>query len=162
SATNIESLRKQAKTILKLCRSGDAAAIARMRAQLPRLGDDMKLADVHHALARELGYVNWAAVKLADQPLAQFLGAVRGLAFRPEDLNVAEYSDFAEDSIHAACVVGDIDAVRYHLNRNSALVNTPFGGWPPLLYAAGSPFARLGLRYAVDIHKCAEFLLDHG
>jgi ankyrin repeat protein len=162
STINIESLRKQAKALLKLCRSGDAAALARMRAQLPRLGDAIKLADVHHALARELGYANWAGLKLADQPLAQFLAAVRGLAFRPEELNIADYSDFAEDSIHAACVVGDVDAVRYHVNQNPALVNTLFDGWTPLLYAAGSPFARLGLRYAVDIRKCAEFLLDHG
>jgi ankyrin repeat protein len=83
------------------------------------------------------------------------------MAFRPEELNLADYSDFAEDSIHAACVFGDVDAVRYHLNQNPALVHTPVGGWTPLLYAAGSPFARLGLRYAVDIRKCAEFLLDH-
>jgi len=162
SPINIESLRKQAKALLKLCRSGDAVALARMRAQLPRLDDDIKLADVHHALARELGYVNWAALKLSDQPLAQFLSAVRGMSFRPEELNLADYSDFAEDSIHAACVVGDVDAVRYHLNRDPALVHTPLGGWTPLLYAAGSPFARLGLRYAFDIHKCGEFLLDHG
>src|SRR5689334_16981014 len=64
---NLEFLRKDAKNLLKLCRAGDFGAIGRMRAQLPRLAaledaqlrERIKLADVHHALARERGYANW-------------------------------------------------------------------------------------------------------
>jgi hypothetical protein len=59
---NLEFLRKEAKALLKQCRVQDAAAIARIRAQLPRV-DEIKLADVQHALAREQGYMNWAELK---------------------------------------------------------------------------------------------------
>ncbi len=51
---DLERLRKEAKTVLKQCRSGDAAAIGRVRRQLPRLASleagqlpaQIKLADV--------------------------------------------------------------------------------------------------------------------
>src|SRR5262245_34502756 len=82
---NFEKLRKEAKHILKQCRTGDRPAIDRMRRQLPRLRtlDDerfaaqIKLGDVQHALARELGYLNWAELKRHDEPVARFLAAIR-------------------------------------------------------------------------------------
>ena len=64
---NLEFMRKEAKALLKQCRAGDAQAIRRMRAQLPRLAalndaqvaDEIRLADVQHAIAREQGQENW-------------------------------------------------------------------------------------------------------
>src|SRR3989442_14452454 len=88
---NLEFLRKEAKTILKQCRAGDAAVIARMRAQLPGLGSDIKLADVHHALAREHGYTNWAELKLNDQPLSRFLAAIRGGALKAAQQELKDF-----------------------------------------------------------------------
>ena len=69
--SNLEFLRKEAKALLKRCRSRDAAALARMRAELPRLAEldderaaaDIKLADVQYALARESGFPNWGRLK---------------------------------------------------------------------------------------------------
>jgi hypothetical protein len=71
---NLEFLRKQAKSLLKLCRSRDAAALDRMRARLPRFAslDDgpianaICLADIQHALAREHGYANWSELRRHD------------------------------------------------------------------------------------------------
>lgn len=71
SPANFEFLKKQAKALLKQCRSGNVAAIARIRASLPRLStlNDMnlaaqiKLSDVQHALASEQGYANWGAFR---------------------------------------------------------------------------------------------------
>jgi len=68
-------LRKEAKSLLKLCRGGDSSALARVRAQLPRVtSEQIKLADVHHALAKEHGYLNWAELKQQDAPLSRFSG----------------------------------------------------------------------------------------
>ena len=62
SRLNLEFLRKEAKSFLKLCRAGDAAALARLRLQLPAQ-TEIQLADVQHAMARESGYANWAELK---------------------------------------------------------------------------------------------------
>jgi hypothetical protein len=62
---------------LKQCRSGDVAALQRMRAELPRLAElnderaafEIRLADIQHALARERGYANWGELKRLDQKM---------------------------------------------------------------------------------------------
>src|SRR5262245_31023971 len=69
---NLEFLRKEAKSLLKRCRTRDAAALHRMRAELPRIAHlnderaalEIKLADVQYALARERGYASWGELKL--------------------------------------------------------------------------------------------------
>src|SRR4029450_7122029 len=71
SKVNLEFLRKEAKTLLKRCRSGDSEALGRIRAQLPHLANvddtsaqiEIKLADVQHVLALELGHANWGNLK---------------------------------------------------------------------------------------------------
>src|SRR5262245_19227741 len=63
SPVNLEFLRKEAKAMLRQCRSGDPATLSRLRAQLPRLESEVRLADVQHALARESGYASWAELK---------------------------------------------------------------------------------------------------
>jgi hypothetical protein len=71
---NLEFLKKEAKALLKQCRSRDHEAIRRVRAALPRISQlddehaasEIKLADVQFALAREYGFANWAILKHAD------------------------------------------------------------------------------------------------
>jgi hypothetical protein len=68
---NFEFVRKEAKSLLKLCRSKDPLALTRIRAGLPRLAkltDDqaaaeVQLADVQQLLARESGLSNWTEFK---------------------------------------------------------------------------------------------------
>jgi hypothetical protein len=57
---NLEFLKKEAKAVLRHCRSGDVRALDRVRAQIPTLAEQIQLADVQHAIAREAGYLNWA------------------------------------------------------------------------------------------------------
>jgi hypothetical protein len=124
----------------------DTGALARMRAQLPHLsafGDaemagQIKLADVQHAVARELGYSNWAQVKRRDEPLARFLAVVRGGALDSAQAELKRFPDLVRESIHAACSVGDPDAIRYHLKRDGSLLTAEEDGWQPLLYVCGS------------------------
>jgi hypothetical protein len=68
---NLEFLRKEAKSLLKRCRSGNQQALQRVCAELPRLAEltderaafEIRLSDVHQALARERGYANWGELK---------------------------------------------------------------------------------------------------
>src|SRR6267143_5640206 len=103
---NLEFLRKEAKALLKQCREGNAAALGRIRAQLSRLPEQIKLADVQHVLARELGYANWAELKQHDDPLEEFLEAIRSASLQQAKKYLAQFSKMAQESIHAACAIG--------------------------------------------------------
>src|SRR5438477_352434 len=55
---SLEQLRKQAKNLLRVCRSGDAAALERVRRHKPQVVDP-SLADAQFALAHEYGFESW-------------------------------------------------------------------------------------------------------
>src|SRR3954466_13006723 len=59
---NLEQQRKLAKELLSDFRSGDANAVARIRAELPDT-QRIVLADAQLVLAREYGFANWAALR---------------------------------------------------------------------------------------------------
>jgi len=168
--SNLEFLRKEAKALLKQCRSGDAQAIGRIRGQLHRMADlndvqiaeTIKLADVHHALARERGHENWGDLKREDSLIEQFLVAVRGGSLKDAQRTLADLPEIASESIHAACAIGDPEAVANHLDRNPDLLTAEQGGWPPLFYACGSPLTRVTARQSAGILECATLLLDRG
>src|SRR5262249_57744505 len=54
----IEQLRKQAKELLQLVRSGDSLAVARLRAYKHDVSEPI-LADAQYVLAREHGFDSW-------------------------------------------------------------------------------------------------------
>src|SRR5262245_40875996 len=93
AAPSFERARRLAKQLTRECRAGDATALRRIQAQLPQLASldpsaaaaRVRLADVHHALAREAGVENWAALKqriLSQEPL--FVQTARFLRALPE------------------------------------------------------------------------------
>ena len=167
---NLEFFRKEAKALLKQCRARDAEAIRRIRAQLPAMAklddssiaDQIQLADVQHAIARERGRANWAELKHADDPIERFLVAVRGGALKEAERQWALFPEMAAESIHAACAIGDPYSVRRHLDRDSALLRAERGGWQPLFYVSGSPFGRATARPYEGLSQCAALLLDRG
>jgi len=64
---NLEFLKKEAKSLLKQCRAGDASALERIRASLPRLvAEGINLAEIQCALARENGYSSWGSLKRSE------------------------------------------------------------------------------------------------
>src|SRR5436189_6407919 len=82
AAPAFERVRRLAKQLTRECRTGDASALRRVQAQLPRLAAldaasaaaRVRLADVQHALAREAGVENWAALRhlvQSQEPLIQ-------------------------------------------------------------------------------------------
>src|SRR5262249_47297576 len=61
---SLESLKKEAKHWLRELHAGDATALARLSRALPdRTSGAATLREVQHALARELGYEGWSALK---------------------------------------------------------------------------------------------------
>ena len=55
---SLEQLRKQAKDLLRKCRSGDVVALERLRRQKPEVTEPI-LADAQFALACEYGFASW-------------------------------------------------------------------------------------------------------
>jgi ankyrin repeat protein len=167
---SLEFLRKQAKSILRLCREQNLPAIQRMRPHLPRLAaldnahfaQQIQLADIHQALARESGYPSWGELKRHDAPLARFLTAIRGGALKTAQNELQNSPAILEESIHAACAIGHADLVRHHLDADATLLNLQESGWSPLAYACGSPFHQLSERHAAGIVECVTLLLDRG
>jgi len=159
---NLEFLRKEAKKLLRQCRSGNATALARVQKQLPALSSNIQLADVQHALAREQGFANWSELKHEESSTKQFLAAVRDGSFQSAKQYIAKSRTLARASIHAACALGDAEAVSVHLENDPALLNSLFEGWPPIHYACGSPLHRLSGRHSAGISECVRLLLDRG
>lgn len=74
---SVEFLRKQAKHLHRAFAEGETAALARIRAHLPRAGRlavdqlrslDLSLQEAQHALACEYGFGKWEALLAAAQP----------------------------------------------------------------------------------------------
>jgi len=172
-------LRDAAQKLVHEIRAGDSAALARVRAQLPRLAAlapaaavrRVRLADVQHALAREAGVENWAALKertLAQEPfIAQVERFHRALldSDRATMLRVlAAHPEVARSSIHAACAACDSAAVEAWLARDARAADAPHAGrgWTPLVCLAASPlFDRDDAHRAASV-AIARRLLDLG
>ncbi len=167
SFPSFDRLRQIAKKLVRDCRAGDPATLARVRAQLPRLAAldsaaaaaNVRLADVQHALAREAQVENWAALKAlvhSQEPLiaqvARFLRAIGhgdGATMR----RVLEtHPEVARSSLFAACAAVDRSAVEAWLARDATHATARFGdtGWTPLDCLAASP-----LFDADDVHRAA-------
>jgi hypothetical protein len=99
SNVNLEFLRKEAKSLLKSCRSRDAVALARIRSTLPQfadLDDDaaavaIKLADVQHVLARESGLLKWSVLKRHAETIPDFSRAGSDGIALPDGFNPWRY-----------------------------------------------------------------------
>src|SRR5260370_23051683 len=71
---SLESMRKQAKKLARSIAAGDAAAIARARAQLPQAEPPLSQRDAQLVLAREYGFPGWQdLLKEAKQRLGKGL-----------------------------------------------------------------------------------------
>jgi hypothetical protein len=60
---SLESLRKHAKTLARKIAAGDADAIARVRAQLPKWEPPLSHRDAQLVLAREYGFAGWRELR---------------------------------------------------------------------------------------------------
>lgn len=150
----LEGLRKRAKRLLKALRTGDAEAQRRMAKWLPRASPKPGLREVQIALARELGFDTWAALKehteleaLSTQPnqlIDEFLERAC-LSYGNDDFPVkwqraarilARFPDIARTNIFTAAVAGEVEFVRDALAKEPELAKAQGGPqkWEPLLF----------------------------
>ncbi len=179
TAPAFERVRKAAKQLLRSARAHDPAALARLRAVLPRLAslddaaaaEQLKLADVQHALAREAGLENWAALKRqieASEPLVaqvtRFLSALAGPDADTMRHVLERFPEVARSGLHAACAACDLPAVEAWLARapEQWKARVGAGGWTPLDVLAQSPLFALDATHAAASVAIGERLLALG
>ena len=166
--------RKRAKALLRDARAGDAGAIARVAAHLPRLAGNpraLKLADAQFVVARERGFESWPKLKAhveallpADQRASQFLDAVEHGAKGTVSRMLKQHPELPNDSIFAAAAAGDADAVARWIAADPSSVHATRGrqAWTPLAYACATPVHRASARRAASVVRAATRLLDGG
>jgi ankyrin repeat protein len=188
--STLDNLRKEAKRWLKALRANDLEARARLDRVSPRGPARPGLRDVQHALAREHGHENWAAMiasiarEQADAPLATG-GATHAdrvstfLEFACWDHHVHGKSDhrlcdraalrlleqhpeIARDSLFTAIVCGDVGYVRELVETVPAAATTAGGsrGWTPILYLCYARFSHPAT--IANAVEIGRLLLDRG
>ena len=189
---NLEHLKKRAKGLLARYRSGDPAAIARLRAALPAAvgkpdhviaGLGLRLRDAQSCIAREYGFASWVDLKsfvearmasLEDHP-AQVLGWLRlvyagdisGSSNRARPAVVSrmlqENPELLRDDPYLACAVGDEATLRQAIARDPGWVNRPGGPLNlPPLVAVAHSSLMRLADYRGRLHACARLLLEAG
>jgi ankyrin repeat protein len=174
---SLENLKKQAKTLLKACRRGDAEAVARVRAAHPRFEPGaLRLSDCQLVLAREAGFASWPQFKLAvesanrDLPTAFILIAClcyddphydhRSFHARASEM-LRRNQWLSSASIWSAAAAGNGRAVAAFLDDDPKLVDRrEEHGWTPLICACYSRVAPIDPSHSSL--ETAKLLLDRG
>lgn len=175
ASPSIENLKKQAKTLLKTWRSGDAKSLARLRAVQTPVGRP-RLADCQFVLAREAGFASWPQLKVAVEAAARELAdrfvEIACLCFddphydhrsfhaRAHELLRANPS-LTEANIWSAAAAGSTAALAKLLAEQPEMANRPGPhGWTPLICACYSRVAPIEPDHST--FEAAKLLLDRG
>jgi hypothetical protein len=189
---NFDHLKKQAKTLLRLYRDGDPAAIARFADSLPaaahRTSEEitalrLRLHDARSCIAREYGFASWADLSLQVEAGAfargdratlirrwlalTYGGDVTGNydAARPRlaaHLWQEQPEIFAGDAF-VACAAGDLAAITRAMAVDPEWINRP-GGLLNLPPIVAVTHSRLGQlpEFITRLRACAQALLQAG
>ena len=175
----LDTVRREAKRLLKQARSGDSVLLARLRTILPRMAtqsDDamkagIKLADIQHAIARVRGYTSWRELKELLQNVDPrhlhangFLQALREDAPARAHEILTAHPDVAGYSIHTAAATGDVVTVAALLSEDRGLAVKPSmpGSVEPLIFACHSGLQSLLHDRDVNGAGVVQLLLDAG
>jgi len=161
--------RKSAKALLKSARSGDAEALARLRAHLPDVTEP-KLADALHAVAREAGHGSWPRFKLAMEIAAMsrderaerlkralYLGQRAAI-----ERLLAEDPELVHHNIGLEVATYDLGAVARRLARDAGAATRPLGPRTPILHLAFSRYIHMAPERRGDMLAVAELLVARG
>ncbi|GGC56343.1 ankyrin repeat domain-containing protein [Chelatococcus reniformis] len=189
---NLDHLRKQAKDLLARYRSGDAAALARIRDGLPAaVGKDdaavrklgLRLHDAQSCVAREYGFPSWTDLKIyvearvarasgrVPSPLdwlrLVYAGDLAGGTSRARPRVAAMVLDeapgFVGDDPYLACAAGDIAVLRRATEDDPQWVNRSGGALDlPPLVAVTHSSLARLPAFRERLHACARLLLDAG
>lgn len=189
---NLDHLKKQAKTLLRLYRDGDPAATERFAASLPaalrRTPEDiaalrLRLHDAQSCIAREYGFASWADLSLhveadtfAREDRASVISRWLMLAYggdvtgsydaaRPHLAArlLAEQPGLFSGNVSVACAAGDLTVIARAMAADPGWINRPDGPLSlPPLVAV--THSRLGQlpEFLVRLRACAQALLRAG
>jgi len=147
SHSSFESIRKQAKKLVRQVAASDPDAVARVHAQLPAPILPLSLRDAQLVLAREYDFAGWQDLRAA--------------VLRQEGNGLEWAAAEAERAIHDNSVERLTQLVREY----PALLSWRGDSGESLLGLAASSFGDSGDPYREQMFtrlKCAEFLLDAG
>jgi hypothetical protein len=147
SHPSFDSIRKQAKKLVRQFAAGDPDALARVHAQVPALILPLSLRDAQLVLAREYGFAGWQDLR----------AAVIRLEGKSLELAAAE----AERAIHG----NNVERLAQLIEEYPALLTWRGGSGESLLGFATGSFGDSGDPYRERMFtrlECAEFLLDAG
>lgn len=182
---SLEQYKKQAKELLKSCRSADGEALRRVKANHPRFNKlsevelrntKLALADAQLVIAREHGFESWpkfaqrievmnSEIAALANPLAAFIeAAIWHGTLESAEAILAAHPEIARSSIHAAAILGDDAAVRRFIAadpRNATKKEAPYDG-DALVYLCLSKYLRLDKTRSSAFVRAATMLLDAG
>jgi hypothetical protein len=147
SHSSFESIRKQAKKLVRLFATGDSDALARVHAQLPVPKLPLALRDAQLVLAREYGFAGWQDLRAA--------------VLRQEGAGLEWAAAEAERAIHDHSVERLTQLVREY----PTLLSWRGDSGESLLGFATGSFGDSGDAYREQMFtrlECAEFLLNAG
>src|SRR5258708_285094 len=183
---NLDQYKRQAKDLVRECRSGSSEALARLHAHHPDRGEaPATLTAAQLVIAREHGFESWpkfavhieslrvqrAIASLAD-PVKAFLVA----ATVPQDAShtsgtldeaeaiLARYPQVINANIYTAAVLADESAVRGFLSADLKLATTAGGPheWDALTHLCFSRYLRIDRARSDAFVRTARILLDGG
>lgn len=165
--TNLEYYRKQAKSLLKAARSGDAAALERIH----RYSSELALNAAQLTIAREQGFSSWTRFKQfifesrldGAESIAAFIRAATSDLTLAQEM-LTRHPDVAKAGFYAALVLGDHRQVGQALSEHAELAVGRGGpeGEEPLIYVCFSRFAGSRSGRAADLAETARLLLERG
>jgi ankyrin repeat protein len=165
---DLDQLRRQAKELLRAGQSGDADAIARIRA----VSDTLTLAAAQRALAREYGFASWPRLKdevdartldLSENADEFIQASISGNTRRAAHM-LEETPALADYSFATAVILGDAERVRAELQQDPTLATRtdPRTGWTALHVACSSRWHQIEPARADGLASVARLLLETG
>ena len=189
---NPDHLKKQAKDLIRLYRSRDAAVVARFRAGLPAAagrGDEdiltlqLRLHDAQSCIAREQGFASWPDLKryVEVQTAARsersaralhwaqllYSGDVSGTVNRANPRvalrMLADDPELVADDPYLACAIGNESALRQASEADPSWINRPGGPLRlPPLFAVVHSSLLRVEEFRARLHRCAQRLIAAG
>jgi hypothetical protein len=147
SHPSFESIRKQAKKLVRQFAAGDPDSLARVHAQLPAPILPLSLRDAQLVLAREYGFAGWQDL--------------RATVIRLEGKSLEWAASEAERAIHG----NNVERLAQLIQEYPALLSWRGDSGESLLGFATGSFGDSGDPYREQMFtrlECAEFLLDSG
>jgi len=169
SRLNLDYYRKQAKTLLKAVRAGDAEALHRFARHDPL--SEIALHDAQRVIAREQGFATWpkfhafvAESRLDARDLvARFVDAATSDGARAWRM-LTDHPELARGGFYAWLVLGGFKGVAAVLAQKPGIVHVKSGpeNVEPLVYACFSRFGHQASPRAPKVAETVRILLEAG